>query len=94
MRDVLSMAVSKSWTSPERQGASVLTDAITTLNQVRRFRELVSLCIRVKGPRSVPQETCSKDVIDAADKFSIIILKLEAEGDYLKSTKITLVKML
>ncbi len=42
---------------------------------------------------SVPDEdlaTHAKDIIDAADKYSIIHLKLEAEAAYVKSIKITM----
>jgi hypothetical protein len=42
---------------------------------------------------SVPEEDLkqhSKDIIDAADKYSIVNLKLEAEAAYVKSTKITI----
>jgi hypothetical protein len=35
-------------------------------------------------------QTHAKDIIDAADKYSIINLKLEAEAVYVKSTKITM----
>ena len=41
---------------------------------------------------SVPEEelqTSAKDIIDAADKYSIVNLKLAAEAAYVKSTKIT-----
>jgi len=34
-------------------------------------------------------KTHAKDIIDAADKYSIVNLKLEAEAAYVKSTKIT-----
>jgi speckle-type POZ protein len=42
---------------------------------------------------SVPEEelkTHAKDIIDAADKYSIINLKLEAEAAYVKATDITM----
>jgi speckle-type POZ protein len=42
---------------------------------------------------SVPEEelkTHAKAIIDAADKYSIVNLKLEAEAAYVKSTKITM----
>ena len=42
---------------------------------------------------SVPEEdlaTHAKDIIDAADKYSIVNLKLEAEAAYVKSTEITM----
>jgi hypothetical protein len=41
----------------------------------------------------IPEEelkTHAKDIIDAADKYSIVNLKLEAEAVYVESTKITL----
>ena len=41
----------------------------------------------------VPEEelkTHAKDIIDAADKYSIVNLKLEAEAVYVESTKITI----
>ena len=42
---------------------------------------------------SIPEEelnTQAKDIIDAADKYSIVNLKLEAEATYVKSTDISL----
>ena len=53
------------------------------------FRHLLSY---VYGGR-VPEEelkTHAKDIIDAADKYSIVNLKLEAEAAYVKSVDITL----
>ena len=41
----------------------------------------------------MPEEelkTHTKDIIDAADKYSIVNLKLEAEAEYVKSTDITM----
>ncbi len=35
-------------------------------------------------------KTHAKDIIDAADRYSIINLKLEAEAAYVKSTDITM----
>ena len=61
-----------------------------TVNDIKPeiFRHLLSY---VYG-ETIPEEelkTHAKDIIDAADKYSIINLKLEAEAAYVKSTKIT-----
>jgi speckle-type POZ protein len=65
--------------------------ATTTITDVKPdvFRHL--LCY-VYGGSVLDGElkTHAKDIIDAADKYSIINLKLEAEASYVKSTDITM----
>jgi speckle-type POZ protein len=65
--------------------------ATATITEIKPdiFRHL--LCYVYGG--SVPEKelkTHAKDIIDAADRYSIINLKLEAEATYVKSTKITM----
>jgi speckle-type POZ protein len=72
----------------ERRDGKLATTSITDIKP-DIFRHL--LCYVYGG--SVPEEdlkTHAKDIIDAADKYSIINLKLEAEAAYVKSTDITM----
>lgn len=53
------------------------------------FRHMISYVYGVSVPQNVLKKH-AKDFIKAADKYSIVILKLEAEEAYVKSTKITM----
>ena len=73
--------------APEKDGESSIA-SITDVNP-SIFRHL--LCYVYGG--SVPEEVLkqnSKEIIDTADKYSIVNLKLEAEAAYVESTDITM----
>ena len=53
------------------------------------FRHMISYVYGVSVPQNLLKKH-AKDFIKAADKYSIVILKLEAEEAYVKSTKITM----
>ena len=72
---------------PNNDSGGVVTAQVNDI-EPEIFQHLLSY---VYG-RTIPEEelkTHAKDIIDAADKYSIINLKLEAEAAYVKSTEIT-----
>eukprot|EP00984_Skeletonema_dohrnii_P015611 scaffold6776_cov99-Skeletonema_dohrnii-CCMP3373.AAC.8 len=64
--------------------------AVVTVNDIKPdvFHQLLWYVYGGTVPVA-PLKECAKDIIDAADKYSIVNLKLEAEAAYVESTTIT-----